>query len=42
MAATALPRTIVKLSLHGVRVPLSVAERLARRSGVDIGQGHRR
>lgn len=37
MAATAFPRTIVKLSLHGVRVPLSVAERLARRSGVDIG-----
>lgn len=37
MAATVFPRTIVKLSLHGVRVPLSVAECLARRSGVDIG-----
>ncbi len=36
MAATAIPRSIVKLSLNGVRLPLSIAEHLARRSGLDI------
>ncbi len=37
MAATAVPRTIVKLGLNWVRVPLSVAEHFARRSGTDLG-----
>lgn len=37
MAVTAIPRTIVKLGLEGIRLPLTVAQRVGERSGLDVG-----
>lgn len=36
MAVTAIPRIVVKLGLGSVRLPLSIAERLGARSGLDL------
>lgn len=38
MEITAMPRTIVRQGLRGLRVPLDVTESLARRAGVDIDE----
>lgn len=38
MEITAMPRTIVRQGLRGLRIPLDVTETLARRAGVDIDE----
>ena len=37
MAASPIPRSLVKLSLTGIRLPLSIAQHLGERSGIDVG-----
>lgn len=37
MAASTIPGNLVKLGLSGIRFPLSVAQQLGQRSGVDVG-----
>ena len=36
MAVNAIPRSIVKMGLSGIRLPLSIAEQLGVRSGIDV------
>ena len=37
MSAGPIPRTLVRLSLTGIRLPISIAQHLGERSGIDIG-----
>ncbi len=37
MAVNTIPRTLVRLGLSGIRIPLSIARHLGERSGVDVG-----
>jgi hypothetical protein len=36
ITSTAIPRTIVKLGLRGIRLPLSIAELVGERAGLDV------